>query len=228
MLGGIIRAIGANKEAKRLQKQADALNPVRPEYEIPQEIRDMIEASYNQAQGDMAGYGRMINQAQGTTANTLANARNFAGSGTDLLQNLALAGESERGNMLDVNMANQGFKQGAQGGLMRALGVGAEFKDQEFQFNEADPYFQQEADKRAFQEAAYNQKNASREGWASLVDGIINTGVSIATAPMTGGTSLFGKIFSQKPQRTESTPVSAPTRPMPGFNFMKPKSPFGG
>tara|TARA_R110000772_G_scaffold257495_2_gene374365 strand:- start:468 stop:1160 length:693 start_codon:yes stop_codon:yes gene_type:complete len=197
-LGGIIRAVGAGKEAKRLQKKADGMNPVRPEYQIPQEIQALLDNSYNQAQGDVAGYGRAIGQAQGNTANTLGNARNFADSGSSLLQNLAMAGESERRNVNDINMNNQQFKQGANAQLNNSLQTKAGFEDQAFQFNEADPYFQAEQDKRAYQEAAMNQKNASRDAWGSFADGIINTGLSIGTAGMAGGGSLFGNLFGKK------------------------------
>lgn len=198
MIGGLIKAIGANKEAKRLQKKADALNPVRPVYEIPQEMTQVVENATSMAQGDIAGYGRTMGQIQGSTANQLANARNFATGGSSLLQNLALAGESERRNLNDLNTTNQQFKQSNMSALNRALSQMAGYQDQAFQFNEADPFFQEAADKRAYEEASINQRNAKRDAWGSFADGIINTGLAIGTAGMSTGGGLFNKLFGPK------------------------------
>lgn len=198
MLGGIIRAAGASKEAKRLQRMADAINPVRPTYEIPQEVQRMLESAYTQAQGDMAGYGRATGQIQGATANQLAQARNYADSGTSMLQNLALAGESERSAMNNLNMQNQQFRQGNVNALQNALMQMSGFQQEKFQFNEVEPYMQQEADKRAFQESALAQRQASRDAWASVADGVVNTALTVGTAGIGGGNTLFGKLFGGK------------------------------
>lgn len=198
-LGGIIKAIGASKDAKRLQGRADALNPVRPEYEIPQEVQDYMTNAMNMAQGDMAGYGRMMNRASGNTANTVGQARNFADSGTSLLQSLSMADASQRRQMGDIDMQNQQFRQGNMNSLQGALLNVAGYQDQAFDFNENQPYIQEEMDKRAFEQAAFEQKRGARDAWGSVVDGAINTGVSILTAPMGGaGGSLFGQIFGKK------------------------------
>ena len=202
--GSLIAGIGASRDARRLQRQADALNPVRPEYEIPQEMRDVVSQSQALAQADMPGIGRMINQAQGTTANQLSQARNFADSGTSLLQSLGIASESERRNMGDINMQNQQFRASNVNNFNRALMEMAGFRDQAFQFNEADPYFQQESDKRQFQAAAQAQRQAAREGWAAFGDGLVNTALTVGLAPMTAGGSMFSKIFNRpQPQRQQ-------------------------
>ncbi len=198
MLGGVVRAIGAGKEAKRLQQSADALNPVRPTYEIPEEDKRMLESSMNMASGDMAGYGRAMGQIQGSTANQLAQARNFADSGSSLLQNLALAGEGQRSAMADLNAQNQQFNQSNINMLQQALMKMAGYQDQQFQFNEIEPYMQEEADKRAFTEAAIAAKQAKRDAWGSVLDGVINTGLAVGTAGIGGGQTLFGKLFGKK------------------------------
>lgn len=198
MLGGVVRAIGAGKDAKRLQQQADALNPVRPTYEIPEEVRRMLESAQSMAQGDMVGYGRAMGQIQGSTANQLAQARNYADSGTSMLQNLALAGEGQRSAMNDLNMQNAQFRQGNVNAMQQALMQMAGFQDQAFQFNEVEPYAQQEADKRAFMQAAREANQAKRDAWGSVIDGVINTGLAIGTAGVGGGGTVFGKLFGGK------------------------------
>jgi hypothetical protein len=195
-LGGIIRASGANRMYKDLQGRADAINPVRPEYQIPQEVMDYLSNAMNMAGGDMAGYGRMMNRASGTTANTLGQARNFADSGTSLLQSLSMADASQRRQQGDIDMQNLQFRQGNMNSLQGALMNVAGFRDQAFDFNENQPYIQQEMDKRAFEGAALDARNARTDAWGSLVDGVVNTGLTVMGAPMgAGGGSLFGKLF---------------------------------
>lgn len=219
-IGGIIRGIGASRDARMLQGKADAINPVRPEYQIPQEVMDYLSNAMNMALGDMPGYGRMINRASGTTANTLGQARNFADSGTSLLQSLGMAGESERRQMGNIDMQNAQFRQGNMNSLQSALMNVAGFRDQAFDFNEVQPYIQEEMDKRAFETAALDQRRASRDAWASFGDGIINTGLTVLSAPTgAGGQSLFGKLFGGKQQQSSPTDyriqpaINTPTRP---------------
>lgn len=198
-LGGIVKAIGAGKEQKLMQGKADALNPIRPIYDIPQEMKDVVSNSYNMAQGDMAGYGRAIGQAQGTTANQLGNLKNFASGGAGILQNLALAGQAERGQMGNINTANQQFKQQSAGSLNQALQAMAGYQDQAFQYNESEPYMQQEADKRAFESAATDARNAKRDAWGEVINGVVNTGLSVATGGIGGAAGgIFGKMFGKK------------------------------
>lgn len=195
-LGGIVKAIGASKDARKLQAKADGLNPVRPEYEIPQEVQDYMTNAMNMAQGDMAGYGRQMNRASGNTANTMGQARNFADSGTSLLQSLSMADASQRRQTGDIDAQNLQFRQGNMNNLQGALLNVAGYQDQKFDFNENQPYIQAEMDKRAFEQAAFEQKRASRDAIASTIDGAINTGMAVMGAPMgSGGGSLFGKIF---------------------------------
>lgn len=197
MFGGIIRAIGAGKEVKRLQKQVDSINPVRPTYEMPEEMARMLESAYGAAQGDMPSYGRTMGAIKGSTADQLAMSRNYADSGSSMLNNLALAGEGERRAIGDLNMSNAMFRQNNLNSLQQALMQVAGYRDQEFQFNEAEPYMQQEADKRAYQEQLIAQKQAKRDSWASVVDGVVNSALTIGTAGIGGGQTLFGKLFGK-------------------------------
>ncbi len=206
MIGGLIKAIGAGKQAKRLQARADAINPIRPEYSIPEEVRMQLENAYNMAQGDMPGYGRSVDQIRGTTANTIAQGQNFADSGNNMLQLLMGATERERGATADLNVDNARFRQSNMNALNQALLGMGEYQDQKWKLNEFDPYQQQEFDKRNFEGAAIDQRNAATDAWGEFADGIIGTGLSIMGAPIgPGGQSMFGKIFSKKPKNTSQT-----------------------
>ena len=228
MIGGIIRGITASKQAKNLQKKADALNPVRPEYEIPQEVRTYLENAYNMAQGDMPGYGRMMDQAQGTTANQVATGQNFADSGSNMLQFLSQTGANERRNVGDINMKNAGFKQGNMNVMNQALMTMGDYQDQKFDVNKMQPYLQEEFDKRNYQEQAINQRMAAADGWGSFADGVVNTGLAVMGAPMgAGGQSMFGKIFGGEGQQASNRikpAIGSPTRPPLGM----PQGKWGG
>jgi hypothetical protein len=201
MIGGLIKAVGAGRQAKRLQGMADAINPVRPEYNIPEEVRLQLENAYNMAQGDMPGYGRSMDQARGSTANSVAQATNFADSGNNMLQFLAGATERERSNVGNINVQNQQFRQGNQNVLNQALLGMGEYQDQKWKLNEFDPYQQEEFDKRNFQGAALDQKMAATNAWGEFADGVVNTGMAIAGGPMgAGGASMFSKMFGNKPK----------------------------
>lgn len=219
IIGGIIRGVGASRDAKKLQKRADALNPVRPEYQTPEEAERMLEVAYNQAQGDMPGMGRATNEAQGATANFLNRARGVAGTGTGLLQAVSQADVNERRQVNDLNVQNQGFKASNMGRFQDALMRMTDQRNLEFDTNEMQPYLQEESDKRQFQEAAWNQKQAAREGWSSFFDGLIDVGVTALSAPMgTSGQSKFGQMFSKKPvDRQKIEPITAPPRTLPGL-----------
>lgn len=115
-----------------------------------------------------------------------------------MLQNLALAGEGQRSGMADLNMQNQQFRQGNVNAMQKALMDMAGFQQEQFQFNEVEPYMQQESDKRAFQQAAMEQRMASRDAWASVADGAVNAALAIGTAGVGGGGTVFGKLFGGK------------------------------
>ena len=227
--GSLIQAIGSGKEAKKLQAKANAINPVRPDYEIQQEAKDYLANAQNMAQGDVPGYGRSINQNQGATANAVGQAKQFADSGASLLSTLGIVTEGERNNMNDINVQNQGFKVGQMNNFNSALMNMSGLKDQQFNLNEYQPWQQEEFDKRNFEQAAIKQRNDTRDAWSAFGDGIVNTGLSIFGAPMgAGGGSLFGKVFGGKNQvRTSETPMNAPERPNPFAPNPFIRNPFG-
>lgn len=219
-IGGIIRGIGAGKMARDLERKARGIDAVRPEYDIPQEVQDYLTGATNMAQGDMPGYGRAINQAYGATANTLGQARNFADSGTGLLQSLSMAGESQRRNIGDINTQNLGFRANQFNSMQQALMDMAGYQDQAFEYNENQPYLQAEADKRAYQQAALGQRQAATEGWASTADSIVNLAATAATGGMggaAGGGGMFANLFGGGGgQATNPYPVASipsPSRP---------------
>lgn len=189
-LGGIIRGIGASKEANRLKRSADAINPVRPTYEIPQEVSAYLENAINMYGGDMPGYNRAIDQAYSTTGNMVDTARNTVGSGTSLLQALSQFDANQRRNINNINTQNAGFRQNNFRTMQDALAYMAGYRDEAFNINQFQPYQQQELDKRAYQEAAINQRNASRDAWGAFADGAVDTATTLLTG---GGSSLFKK-----------------------------------
>jgi hypothetical protein len=224
IIGSAIRGIGATRDARKLQRKADALNPIRPELQRPEEYKRYLESAQAGTTGDMPGFGRAINQAYGTTANTVDMARSAADSGTGLLQAIAQGDTNQRRQTGDINVQNQGFRQQNMGAFQQALMNMGDQSITEFDVNQMQPYLQEESDKRQFQQAAMEQKQAGREGWASFFDGVTDVAMTALGAPVgTSGQSTFAKLFggNQTP-RTPETAVTPPQRGMPTFNFNMP------
>lgn len=214
-LGSLISAIGAGKDAKRMQRRADALNPIRPEYDIPAEVRMYLENAQNMAQGDAPGYARALDQAYATTAGTVDASRNV-GSGSALLQSVAQGGVNQQRNINDINLQNQQFRQSQFGSFQDALMKMAGYQDQAFDINEMQPYLQEESDKRQYQQAAWEQKQAARDSWAAFGDGLIGTATAALGAPTgASGQSMFAKLFQGKQDqgRQVTQAIQAPNKP---------------
>jgi hypothetical protein len=224
LIGGAIRGIGASRDAKRLQRKADALNPIRPELTRPEEFNRYLESAQAATTGDMPGFGRAINQAYGTTANTMDMARSAADSGTGLLQAVAQGDTNQRRQVNNINDQNLGFRQGNMGAFQQALLKMGDQSITEFDVNEFQPYLQQESDKRQFQEMAIGQRQAAREGWASMFDGMTDVAMAALGAPTgASGQSTFAKMFGGKnTPRTTETAIEPPKRGIPAFNFNMP------
>lgn len=218
-LGSLISAIGTSKDAKKLQRRADALNPVRPDYDIPPEVRMYLENAQNMAQGDAPGYSRAVDQAYGTTASAVDASRNI-GSGSAMLQAIAQGGVNQQRNLNDINQQNQQFKQSNFGSFQNALMDMAGYQDQAYDINEMQPYLQEESDKRQFEQAAWQQKQASRDAWGAFGDGLVNVGMTALGAP-TGvtGQSTFSKLFQGK---KEQEPKMS-DNPLGGSSFFIPQ-----
>jgi len=198
-IGSLISAIGTSKDAKGLQRKADSINAVRPNYNMPPEVKAYLENAQNMAQGDAPGYDRSIDQAYGNTASMVDSARSV-GSGSALLQAIAQGGVNQSKNINEINNQNDQFKQSQFGSFQSALMDMAGYKDQEFDTNKMQPYLQKESDKRQYEAAARETKQASRDSWAAFGDGIVSTGMSIMGAPTgASGQSIFGKIFQKSP-----------------------------
>lgn len=195
-LGSIIRAVGAGKMYRDLEDRANAINPVRPTYEIPGQVKTMQDVSQAMAQADSPGYGRALSEAEGAGTRFVGQASNMADSGAGLLQAASQADLNTRRNVGDINVQNQNFRANQMSEFRRALLQGAQYEDQKFDVNQMQPYLQEESDKRMFEQAALNQKQARNEAWASTADGVFNTALAIGGAPIgASGGSLFGKLF---------------------------------
>lgn len=136
-IGGIIRAIGANKQRKRLQRQMrkegdlgerqERIKEFKPVFEADrsgydaytQALRDEVgvaeseidRADYNliTAGGRPAGDEMMRDENRRTTANTVSRALQTVGGGSDALAALAIADAQERaGNrQIDIQSAQR-------------------------------------------------------------------------------------------------------------------------
>jgi hypothetical protein len=183
-LGSLVRTFGAKKEYKDLKARADSLNPVRPLYTIPEEVNTLRESAESMTQGDSPGYGRMKSEAEGAGTRFVGQARNFADSGSSMLQAASQGDLNTRRNVGDINVQNQSFRANQMSNFQRALMQQAGYKDQAFNVNQMQPYLQEESDKRMFEQAALQQRQGTTEALASLGDGMMET------------SGMFAKLFT--------------------------------
>ncbi len=123
----------------------------RPTYEIPDEINQNL----NQAQ-QMALTGLPDEQKQ-QYVNNIQRSQNFGlGASSDRKGGLAgLGGLVQQGNDASMNLlsADAGARRQNQMGLMNARTQLANYKDKAFEFNKANPYYENAAAARAMQGA---------------------------------------------------------------------------
>lgn len=222
-IGSIIRASGAGKRYKELQGKADALNPVRPTYNIPGQVQTAQDTAQAMAQADSPGYGRQLSEAEGAGTRFVGQASNMADSGAGLLQAASQADLNTRRNVGDINVQNQNFRANQMSEFRRALMQGAQYEDQKFDVNQMQPYLQKESDKRMFEQAAMEAKAARNDAWAGVADGVFNTALAIGGAPIgASGGSFFGKLFGGGGEASVSTEVPNTNNPLQNNDFYVP------
>lgn len=116
------------------------MKPVRPTYNRPEEIDQMLALRQATLNGRGAGAVRAEQNIAQSAAAGLNNMKQGAGSSASLMANAAL-GQANTNRQLN-NLAAQEEMQYQQrlGGLEAAQQNMAQFKDKEFQINEMQPY----------------------------------------------------------------------------------------
>jgi len=175
---GLFNGIGQLLKAKRM-------NPVRPEYEIPQETKDILGLRQSLLNAGLPGEQQATQDIYITQANAIANAARGASDQGQYLGLLGMAqGSTNRAlNNLAVQRAQN--YQANVSGLENAQRVMAAAEDKQWELNKYDPYLMQLQRK-------YQLQNAGNQNIESGLSAIGSLGSSSGGGGgMSGLTSLL-------------------------------------
>jgi len=130
---GVYQTVKGNQ----LEKQAGE----RPEYEIPEEVLQALEATRTRAnQTRLPGQSAIESQIKASTASTAGRMSEAAGSSSELLGALAQAGLGEQQNMMNLGIKSAQLQDQRQAELIDFLKKMGSYRDKEFQANEMNPW----------------------------------------------------------------------------------------
>ena len=182
MVGGIIQGVGGLAQMasgifgkRKRQKELDALLSKRPQYQIPQELKDQLAEARNRKDARIAGSQQLTENIMTGGQNQLANVQRSSGS---VEQQLAL-GSSTLGGVENA-LIKQDQNEQAQRNInlqnyLQASTNMAGAKDQAFKLNELDPFNQMVQGRMALNQMS---REMTFGGLNQLGAGLTNAGTS--------------------------------------------------
>jgi hypothetical protein len=208
VVGDVVGGIQANKIAKmqmgegdRMLAEAKALQEgyKRPEMMTPQAIQAMVKMAQGQMYQKMPGATQFENQIQGATAQGMS-AIGEMGAGAESIGALAGLYGNQMNQMQNLAAQNASYQAQGQQSYMNALQGLGDWQQQQWQWNEADPYLQAMTKAAQLEQVGYlnrfqgykAKQGAAAEMWSGIGEGLDQT-VQQAAGMATGG---LGNILS--------------------------------
>lgn len=208
VVGDVIGGIQANKIAKmqmgegdRMLAEAKALQEgyKRPEMMTPQAIQAMVKMAQGQMYQKMPGATQFENQIQGATAQGMS-AIGEMGAGAESIGAMAGLYGNQMNQMQNLAAQNASYQAQGQQSYMNALQGLGDWQQQQWQWNEADPYLQAMTKAAQLEQVGYlnrfqgykAKQGAAAEMWSGIGEGLDQT-VQQAAGMATGG---LGNILS--------------------------------
>ena len=208
VVGDVVGWIQANKIAKmqmgegdRMLAEAKALQEgyKRPEMMTPQAIQAMVKMAQGQMYQKMPGATQFENQIQGATAQGMS-AIGEMGAGAESIGAMAGLYGNQMSQMQNLAAQNASYQAQGQQSYMNALQGLGDWQQQQWQWNEADPYLQAMTKAAQLEQVGYlnrfqgykAKQGAAAEMWSGIGEGLDQT-VQQAAGMATGG---LGNILS--------------------------------
>jgi len=208
VVGDVVGGIQANKIAKmqmgegdRMLAEAKALQEgyKRPEMMTPQAIQAMVKMAQGQMYQKMPGATQFENQIQGATAQGMS-AIGEMGAGAESIGALAGLYGNQMNQMQNLAAQNASYQAQGQQSYMNALQGLGDWQQQQWQWNEADPYLQAMTKAAQLEQVGYlnrfqgykAKQGVAAEMWSGIGEGLDQT-VQQAAGMATGG---LGNILS--------------------------------
>ena len=208
VVGDVVGGIQANKIAKmqmgegdRMLAEAKALQEgyKRPEMMTPQAIQAMVKMAQGQMYQKMPGATQFENQIQEATAQGMS-AIGEMGAGAESIGAKAGLYGNQMSQMQNLAAQNASYQAQGQQSYMNALQGLGDWQQQQWQWNEADPYLQAMTKAAQLEQVGYlnrfqgykAKQGAAAEMWSGIGEGLDQT-VQQAAGMATGG---LGNILS--------------------------------
>jgi hypothetical protein len=168
-----------NKRANELME-----NNVRPDYEIPAEIDQIVQmARVLASQNELPGQDIIEEKIGGTLGNQVRDIRDMSSSSAAALSALSRSYGNTVAQQRDLGISAAQNKQRLQELLMERLKMKAQYQDKAWKMNELDPYLETAATASALKQA----------GLTNIYSGIEGAGRSVSQAALSKGMMETGQ-----------------------------------
>lgn len=136
IVGGIVSDFEAGQEADKIKKLAKN----RPKYSRPDEITQMVNNARANTTSQMPGYDQAQENIDRATAFGASNIKNLSSGGGNSLSAAIDLAKNQAKMYANLAVQNEQYHQKEKDKLQQALAGSAKYSDQEFEFNQNQPW----------------------------------------------------------------------------------------
>ena len=116
----------------------------RPRMGVPYSVQSATQIAQQQAQGVRPGSEQAVENLKQSTSDVVEGAQRIGGSATDVMGALSSAKAGERKGLRDEAVLNAQYGNQSYNRLINQLGRQGSYEQRAFEFNKAQPYYEQE------------------------------------------------------------------------------------
>lgn len=154
---------------RKQRKEAEGINPIRPEYEIPKSEMESLAMSQSLAnQGRLAGQSQMEDQLGLAASQGYAGVQRAGRSAQSVMANMSSIAGNQNRSLNDMTIVAAQQKRQAEMQHMQGLSRMGQYEDQRWNINEQVPYLNQVDKKQALEAAAMANTSGALGGMSNL------------------------------------------------------------
>jgi len=194
-----------SQQAKELEKVG------RPKYEIPEAVQQQVnQARYLAGMRELPGQNLMEAKLGQNTAKGISQLQNASANSADLASNIARLYGAQNEGVQNIGLKAGQNWLGQQGQLSNALRMLGQYQNQQWDYNQKQPYEEAKAAEAALREASFRNLAAASTGIASGISGAAN---------MQYQDDRFNKLlaagaYNQYPSYTTNTTTNTSSNPL--------------
>jgi hypothetical protein len=165
----LAKSYSQSKQAKELGKME------RPQYEIPEAVQQQVnQARYLAGMRELPGQNVMEAKLGQNTAKGISQLQGASANSADLASNIARIYGAQNEGIQNIGLKAGQNWLGQQGQLSNALRMLGQYQQQQWDYNQKQPYEEAKAAEAALREASYRNLAAASTGIASGISGAAN------------------------------------------------------